>query len=78
LTFIYLNLDSGVAMHKKGLCKKCHLAGPIEKLAGRSVTNIVLADESLLFPDEATAESGIADEPAIIWITSPENDILRV
>jgi hypothetical protein len=33
LTFIYLNLDSGVAMHKTGLCKKCHLAGPIEKLA---------------------------------------------
>jgi hypothetical protein len=33
LTFIYLNLDSGVAMHKKVSVKKCHLPGLIEKPA---------------------------------------------
>jgi hypothetical protein len=43
LTFIYLNLDSGVAMHKKGLCKKMSSCGTNRKtcyhISGRSVQN---------------------------------------
>jgi hypothetical protein len=41
MTFIYLNLDSGVAMHKKGLCKKVSSCGTNKKtcyhISGRSV-----------------------------------------
>jgi hypothetical protein len=41
LTFIYPNLDSGVAMHKKGLCKKASSCGTNRKtcyhISGRSV-----------------------------------------
>jgi hypothetical protein len=42
LTFIYLNLDSGVAMHKKGLCKNVSSCGTNRKtcyhISGRSVS----------------------------------------
>jgi hypothetical protein len=41
LTFIYLNLDNSVAMHKKGLCKKASSCGTNRKtcyhISGRSI-----------------------------------------
>jgi hypothetical protein len=52
LTFIYLNLDSGVAMHKKGLCKKVSSCGTNRKtcyhISGRSVQIKFINKKSIL------------------------------
>jgi hypothetical protein len=50
VTFIYLNLDSGVAMYKKGLCKKVSSCGTNRKtcyISGRSVLLPIIIMNSL-------------------------------